>query len=179
MAMHGTRTFALLRAEGWHVEKVEQFIPGGRMESTPEGDMHTGHGTRRDFLGFIDALALRDGAMLGVQMCSQSGYKEHERKVLASPLLRTWLMAAPGHHHVEIWSWRRRKLSRGSKAIRWWGARYRLKASLDGGVYDTEILTRHGAKAAEFAFYKIDDIGPDHDLVRTARSKHKIARKID
>lgn len=77
------------------------------------------HGIRQDLFGIIDVLALDpERGVVGVQCCGSS-YAAHYRKMTeerAEDSLE-WL-ETPGTA-LELWAWRKIKLSRGGKAMRW------------------------------------------------------------
>jgi hypothetical protein len=91
------------------VEKVEQWLVYG----TPKPGMPTG--TRRDAFGFIDILAIDADAIVAIQACTASGAK-HLRKIQESEYADAWLRAGG---RIELWIWRKVKLKRGGKAVRW------------------------------------------------------------
>jgi hypothetical protein len=77
------------------------------------------HGIRQDLFGFIDIISL-DAArgIIGVQCCGASGHAEHRRKILDDCTQEAveWLRCGG---QIELWSWSKRKLKRGGKALRW------------------------------------------------------------
>jgi hypothetical protein len=83
------RSLDLLRRDGWTAECVEKFLPYGRV--------------RRDYLGFIDVLAIQLGErILAVQATSASNVSARVKKALESPHLRTWLSTGA---RFEVWGW--------------------------------------------------------------------------
>ena len=84
------RSLALLRADGWHAEVVEQNvrIPGRTF--------------KRDLWGFTDILALRGGDILAVQTTSATNVAARIRKITDSPLLAA-VRAANIMVHVHGW----------------------------------------------------------------------------
>lgn len=74
-------------------------------------------GIRQDLFGFIDIIAIDpvDG-ILAVQSCGQD-ISGHILKMTEArnEYLFEWLK----HARVELWGWRKIKLARGSKALRW------------------------------------------------------------
>jgi hypothetical protein len=77
------------------------------------------HGVRQDLFGIIDVLALDpERGVVGVQSCGQD-FAAHERKLLGERAEECldWL-ATPGTA-LELWGWRKVKLNRGGKALRW------------------------------------------------------------
>jgi len=101
------RTIRELKDRGIICGVVERWIPNPKLP---------GGGMRKDFLNIIDIVALDAGAVLGIQCCGASGFAEHDRKILASEMSPEWLKAGAV---LELWSWRKIKLHRGGKALRW------------------------------------------------------------
>jgi len=102
------RTIRELRNQGRRCAIVERW------------NQHAGpHGIRQDLFGIIDVLALDpERGVVGVQCCGSS-YAAHYRKMTeerAEDSLE-WL-ETPGTA-LELWAWRKIKLSRGGKAMRW------------------------------------------------------------
>ena len=81
---------------------------------------HVGsHGIRQDLFGIIDVLALDpERGVIGVQCCG-GGLASHRRKMIEERAQETydWL-STPGTK-LEIWAWRKVKLKRKGKAMRW------------------------------------------------------------
>jgi hypothetical protein len=102
------RTLALLRERGWLHDTVERFNP------------YVGpHGIRVDYLNAFDIIAIDPGtAIVGVQSFGQA-WSEHAKKLLGecAPQLRAWLGVPCAR--VEMIGWRKVKLNRGGKAMRW------------------------------------------------------------
>ena len=105
MAISNTsRTLEYLRSQGWEADKVEQFNPyAGKF------------GQRKDLFGIIDIVALSEHGITGIQSCGSS-FSEHNNKILESPLALKWL--EKGGTLILI-GWRKIKLKRGGKAMRW------------------------------------------------------------
>jgi hypothetical protein len=97
------RTLIRLRSQGYIAEKVEQTIP------------HTF--IKRDFLGFIDILAIGKGHILGVQATSQSNITSRIAKIEGECRVkaRRWLSAGG---LIEVWGWRTLK-QEGSRRRVW------------------------------------------------------------
>ena len=108
------RTLKALRAAGHEAEVVEKWVrfskPGNdlKLTGTP--------GVRRDLFGFADIVALKDGHIVGIQCCSMSTRAAHLKKIRAEPRLGTWWGAGG---LCELWAWRKVKVKRGGKAVRW------------------------------------------------------------
>ncbi len=77
------------------------------------------HGVRQDLFGIIDVIALDpERGVVGVQSCGQA-FAAHERKFFEERAQECvdWL-STPGTV-LELWGWRKVKLARGGKALRW------------------------------------------------------------
>jgi hypothetical protein len=77
------------------------------------------HGIRQDLFGIIDIIALDpERGVIGVQACGQD-FSGHYKKITIDRAQETidWLMT-PGAV-LELWGWRKVKLKRGGKAMRW------------------------------------------------------------
>lgn len=70
-----------------------------------------------DLWNFLDILVL-DGlpGVLGIQACSSSDLNPHIEKIKNNPYVMPYLQAG---NRLQIHAWRKTKLFRGSKAIRW------------------------------------------------------------
>ena len=103
------RTIAHLRAQGITCGVVERFNP------------HVGEfGIRQDLFGIIDIIALdHTRGIIGIQTCSGSGVAAHRNKLLVEKGANSidWLRT-PGAK-LEIMGWRKLKVKRGGKAMRW------------------------------------------------------------
>ena len=72
---------------------------------------------RADLFGFIDIIALDPAqGIVAIQSCGQD-WSGHVIKLLVEreQAVKDWLAHAP----VELWAWRKVKLKRGGKAMRW------------------------------------------------------------
>lgn len=102
------RTIRALREMGRKCAIVEKWNP------------HVGdHGIRQDLFGIIDIIALDpERGVVGVQACGQN-FAAHERKLLLERNQECvdWL-STPGTK-LELWGWRKLKVKRGGKAVRW------------------------------------------------------------
>ena len=103
-----SRTLEYLRSQGWVADKVEQF------------NAYAGKfGQRKDMFGFGDIVAMGENSIIAIQSCGQS-YSEHNRKITedekVAPLALLWLQN--GGRLILI-GWRKVKLKRGGKALRW------------------------------------------------------------
>jgi len=96
------RTLKLLRDEGYTAQVVERWCSFTKR--------------RHDLFGIIDVLAIKDGETLAVQTTSGSGVSARLKKMLASDTLEQILKAG---WNVHIHGWRKTKVKRGGKAMRW------------------------------------------------------------
>lgn len=70
-----------------------------------------------DLWNFIDILVLDDfPGVLGIQACSSSDLQPHIKKIQANQFTPVFLK---NNNRLEIHAWRKTKLFRGSKAVRW------------------------------------------------------------
>lgn len=91
------RSKAFLAKDGWLVAVVERWNAFARI--------------RQDLFGFIDILAIREGATLGVQTTTTTHQAERLDKAMATPNLRAWLLAG---NRFEVHGWAKK-----GKAKRW------------------------------------------------------------
>ena len=102
------RTLRELRQQGRRCAIVEKW------------NQHVGpHGIRQDLWGIIDVLALDpDRGVMGVQSCGNS-FSAHFRKLTEDRADECidWLRTP--NTVLQIWAWRKVKLKRGGKAMRW------------------------------------------------------------
>lgn len=100
------RTLRFLKDKGMTAGMVERWlnIPG-----------YPGGGVRKDLFGFIDIIALSGKSIIGVQSCGSS-FAEHERTIKNEPLAKEWLLNGG---EIMLVGWRKLKLKRGMKAMRW------------------------------------------------------------
>lgn len=108
------RTLRACREQGRFVEKVEQWISYGGPKAEPRPGMPSG--TRRDAFGFIDIIAIDTDAIVAIQASGGSDRKAHYEKIMENEYALPWLNAGGT---IELWSWTKRKLVRGGKAVRW------------------------------------------------------------
>jgi len=114
MTTNTARTLKYLRDHGYQAEVVERYLPYVKR--------------RKDLFGFIDIIAINGENILGVQSCDGSTFAEHDKKIVAAPAAPLWL-ASGGL--LWLMGWRKKKLFRGSKAVRW---EERIKEYHLGGV---------------------------------------------
>lgn len=106
------RTLRALRAQGRVCDIVERWIP---RPIPGQG----GNGFRKDLFGLVDVLVLDpETGFVGVQSCG-SDFAAHYRKITEEKAEEAmqWLSTPGGN--LELWGWRKVKLRRGSKAVRW------------------------------------------------------------
>ena len=70
---------------------------------------------RQDLFGIIDVLALANDELIGIQSTS-ADVNQHLAKIRESEFTLPWLATGA---KLEIWNWRKLKLKRGGKAVRW------------------------------------------------------------
>ena len=107
------RTLRACREAGRFVQKVEQWISYGTPKAQPRPGMPPG--IRRDAFGFIDILAIDTDSIVAIQACT-SGRKAHWDKIIENEYALPWLEAGGT---IELWSWSKKKVKRGGKAVRW------------------------------------------------------------
>ena len=102
------RTMAKLKDQYDLVGIVERWIPNPK---------HPGGGFRKDLFGFLDIICVdRHTGIVGIQSCGQN-YAEHMRTITedCKPEVLIWLLQAD----LQLWAWRKVKVKRGGKAMRW------------------------------------------------------------
>lgn len=104
------RTLRALREQGRIVDTVERWV------TVPT---HPGGGFRKDLFGFIDLIVLdAESGIIAIQSCGQ-GFSEHIKKITDSECTEyvvEWLKCGG---KLELYGWRKVKLKRGGKAMRW------------------------------------------------------------
>jgi len=96
------RTLKLLRDEGYLAQVVERWCSFTKR--------------RHDLFGIIDVLAIKEGETLAVQTTSGSGVSARMKKMLDSDTLEPIMKAG---WKVHVHGWRKVKVKRGGKAMRW------------------------------------------------------------
>lgn len=89
MSSPTAKTLNLLRKLGYHAEVVEKMIPYSYK--------------RKDFLGFIDIIAIKTGEILGVQTTSGSNKSGHLEKIAGLQTPEMWKLAG-GKIALITWS---------------------------------------------------------------------------
>lgn len=101
------RTLAECRRRGWIAGVVERRIPFPKPQ-----------GTKFDFLGVIDVIAVEPGRIgsVGIQSTTNTGghHAKHRDKILAEPRALAWVAA---QNRLELWTWA--KQGPAGKAKRW------------------------------------------------------------
>ena len=100
-----SRTLAKLRKQGYRAQVVEKWVPQARR--------------RIDLFGFIDVLAMKvpdEQGILGIQATTMENRTKRVKKIKEAPAAWEWLMAG---NRLEVWCWRKLKVRRGKKAVRW------------------------------------------------------------
>ena len=108
MISNTSRTLEYLRQQGWVADRVELFNP------------HAGKfGQRKDMFGFGDIVAMGEGSIIAVQSCGQA-FSEHHKKITedekVAPNALLWIQNGG---RLMLIGWRKVKLKRGGKAMRW------------------------------------------------------------
>lgn len=96
------RSLALLKDAGWTVAIVERWNPHARI--------------RQDLFGFADLIAMKPGEKPLLVQVTSTGWASRIRKVLDEPLAATALLSG---FSIEVHGWRKLKVKRGGKAVRW------------------------------------------------------------
>ncbi len=100
------RTLAAMREQGRVCGIVEKF-----------NSFAGPYGIRQDLFGFIDIIAIDPvQGVVAIQSCGQD-WSGHVKKMLGerNENMFAWIKHAP----IELWAWRKVKLKRGGKAMRW------------------------------------------------------------
>lgn len=108
MISNTSRTLAYVRGKGWEADIVERFLPyAGKF------------GQRKDLFGFADIVAMGEGKVYAIQSCGQS-FSEHDKKItqneVVAPKALQWVESGGV---LLLIGWRKVKLKRGGKAMRW------------------------------------------------------------
>ena len=103
-----SRTLEYLRSQGWVADKVEQFNPyAGKF------------GQRKDMFGFGDIVAMGENSIIAIQSCGHA-FSEHDKKITQDEIVapNALLWVKNGGRLILI-GWRKVKLKKGGKAMRW------------------------------------------------------------
>jgi len=102
----GHRTLTALRNQGYMAAMVERFNPHGGP-----------FGVRQDLFGLFDIIAVHPEEGIIAIQCFTTAWTEHYNKFCEGHLeAYNWLKAGG---KIELWGWRKLKVKRGGKAIRW------------------------------------------------------------
>lgn len=74
--------------------------------------------TRHDLFGFIDIVAIGGGDTIGIQATSGTNTANRVTKIITECTedAQAWLKAG---NRIQVWGWRKLKVKRGGKAVRW------------------------------------------------------------
>ena len=104
------RTLRALRDQGRIVDVCERWIVNPKLP---------GGGLRKDLFNFIDLICLDpEQGIIAIQSCSQS-HKAHRDKIINSDCTENVLEWLKCGGRIELWTWRKVKIKRGGKAMRW------------------------------------------------------------
>lgn len=108
------RTLKALREDGFLADIVERYISfGGPGSSSPSRN-----GVRKDLFGIFDILACAPGkGIIGIQ-CFSTDWTGHYRTLLEEKREECLFWLNSGGQ-IEMWGWRKLKVKRGGKAVRW------------------------------------------------------------
>ena len=130
---HTARTLKYFRDLGYYADMVERFIPGGQF------------GTRRDYAGIVDILAMKPFARPICVQSTGTGYAAHLEKMLTAKIrigdedrLAGEIILKSGFELCLI-GWRKIKVKRGGKAMIY-SPRikfFKFGDFMMGGVYET------------------------------------------
>jgi len=101
------RTLKYLRDRGYRADMIERWIRNPK---------HPAGGFRKDYFGFGDILAFSDTHTILVQSCG-SAFSQHRSDMLANEVILEWV--AMSARKAWLIGWRKLKLKRGGKALRW------------------------------------------------------------
>ena len=96
------RALAYCKKQGWEAAIVERWNPYARI--------------RQDLFGFADLVVLRPSEGVYAVQVTSTGVAERIAKIKAEPRALAWLRAGG---KIEVWGWRKLKVKRGGKAVRW------------------------------------------------------------
>jgi len=71
---------------------------------------------RIDMFGFADIVAIYPDGITAIQVTSGSNHSKHKIKILENDKAPMWLERGG---LISLWSWSKKKLKRGGKAVRW------------------------------------------------------------
>lgn len=113
------RTLKECARNGWAADVVERWKPGFRKSKETGEIERIPYGTRVDFLGFADVMALDGhGGYLAINACQPNEVQAHLRKAMELDSLKKHLAQS---NRFQVWAWRQIWVSTGpkTKAMRW------------------------------------------------------------
>lgn len=113
----------MLRENGYRAEVTEHWNAYARI--------------RKDLFGFIDIVALRgnEKGVLGIQTTSAANLSARIEKTLGLPVYKLWLQCG---NRIEFHGWRKIKVRKGGKQIRWEAIVRRLHLDESGAPITTD-----------------------------------------
>lgn len=133
------RTKEYLEQQGFVVGKTEQTLfkfTKNRDAVTGKLDSRAEFLKRRDLFGFIDMIAMNDAAIVAVQACGATDVTPHLITIQESVLAKKWMQAGG---EIRLYAWRKVKLKRGGKAVRWKPREFIFRIDpLTGVLFHTE-----------------------------------------
>lgn len=104
------RTLRALREQGRIVDVSEKWTINPK---------HPAGGFRKDLFGFIDLICLDpEKGIVAIQACG-TDFSAHLKKIMDSECTENVIEWLKCKGTAELWSWRKVKLQRGGKAVRW------------------------------------------------------------
>ena len=122
-------TMKWLRSQGFVAGVVEKWISRGATEEPwdpADGQKKPIMGFRKDFLGFIDIIAIDGTRTIGVQSTSGTMKMQHIKKIYANEHVDSWLNG--GIRTIWLVTWTKKLVKRGGKARRWYPLVTEIKA---------------------------------------------------
>jgi hypothetical protein len=102
MASPVERTMKSFRERGFDIDIAERYCAYSRRKN--------------DLFGIIDLVAIKPMVgIIGIQCCGKD-YSEHDKKILSSELSLKWIRSTG---ILELWGWRKLKVKRGGKAVKY------------------------------------------------------------
>lgn len=104
------RTIKYLREKDWTCDVVERWLKNPK---------HPAGGFRKDMFGFGDIVAMGEGSIIAIQSCGQA-FSEHNRKITEDEkVAENALLWIENGGRLILIGWRKVKLKKGGKAMRW------------------------------------------------------------
>ena len=100
------RTIKALKLLGYERKQIsERYISyGGK------------RGRKEDWFGIADLCVIRNRKLVAIQCCDGGTFKKHDKLIMGHKNTPFLLDAGI---EVELWAWRKLKVKRGGKAMRW------------------------------------------------------------